>query len=69
MREQREAAEKTLLPCPFCGSSNLRIGTTANANYAYCTQCGCSGGWGAGIQGAIKKWNKRTAPANHGEEG
>ena len=61
-----------LKPCPFCGNTNLTIGTSAvlhgdddEDNYAVC--CGVSEGGCGGTSGyalsklkAVENWNKRN---------
>jgi Lar family restriction alleviation protein len=54
-------AEK-LEPCPFCGSSDIRIFETGGGSraYAFCDGCDAEGplGWGDTDE-AIRLWNTR----------
>tara|TARA_R110000744_G_scaffold345967_1_gene451423 strand:- start:389 stop:664 length:276 start_codon:yes stop_codon:yes gene_type:complete len=54
-----------LLPCPFCGSSEV-VNTSepiADNNECYswvCTDCIAAGGVGDSVSEATKAWNKRA---------
>jgi Lar family restriction alleviation protein len=52
-----------LLPCPFCGSSEVVIGTTMGKRYSvYCGGCGANGVPSPLKEGAAKSWNTRMKP-------
>ena len=52
-----------LLPCPFCGSSNLDHGDnwSCGDGYVHCNGCGCTMSSFADDreQDAMRKWNDR----------
>ena len=64
--------EIELLPCPFCGSENIKPihydgewGYSSSKDYVICCSCGAIGGnveddnCGNNIERAIEKWNHR----------
>jgi hypothetical protein len=63
-----------LLPCPFCGSSNLRYEFCGSHGYIECNECGAQGPCDelaadpiCDIQAADAAWNRRavlTAPTS-----
>lgn len=57
MTDQITVAAK-LLPCPFCGSSQIKL--YHNGKWAGCTQCG------AGV--SSNTWNTRPRPAPQADE-
>lgn len=56
------------LPCPFCKSENITVGTIHHpegheAKYAFCADCGAAGprNWNnQTADQAIEAWNRRT---------
>ena len=50
-----------LKPCPFCGSTELKV-LHNNLYYILCTECGIKFGFFKETQEAINVWNKRAAP-------
>lgn len=49
-----------LLPCPFCGSTNIKYFGVHGDNM-YCRCCGAEGSAGDGtLDSAKSKWNKRA---------
>ena len=64
--------EIELKPCPFCGNTNLFVGTSAQLHgdddeddYAVCCDfeqggCGATGGYQLSKIKAIELWNKRV---------
>jgi hypothetical protein len=72
-----EQQNKALLPCPFCGGTNLREFAVSNTGgcvrYVYCTQCNTSGPWGSFVQPRkygtpIEAWNMRFAAYDAAKE-
>jgi hypothetical protein len=59
-----------LLPCPFCGSSNLRYEFCGSQGYIECNECGAQGPCDeraadpiCSIEAAEAAWNRRAALA------
>ena len=64
--------EMELKPCPFCGNTNLFVGTSDEIhedgdkhNYAVCCDfeqggCGACGGYELSKIKAVENWNKRA---------
>ena len=64
--------ELKLLPCPFCGGTNLRVCT---GEYVHCPDCGTDGPFFICMKGdedhtaeAIAAWNRRTPSDSNGGE-
>lgn len=63
-----EKEEIELLPCPFCGSENLKPvhidgswGYSSSKDYIECKYCGARGSVsGDSMNKAIQKWNRRV---------
>lgn len=62
-----------LLPCPFCGSTNLRYVFTGSQGYIECNECGTEGPCDeraadprCDIEAAQAAWNRRTQPESKG---
>lgn len=51
--------EQTLLPCPFCGSNNVKAGH--GVRYAECSDCDAMGPTAHYPENAISAWNTRAA--------
>lgn len=53
-----------LLPCPFCGSTNVAVSGQADCAYVVCDSCGTEGPYGdmTGPQ-AVSAWNARVGVA------
>lgn len=51
---------ENLLPCPFCGSEELRISGVMGSYYVKCQECGCEQNMADGFDKAIAAWNRRT---------
>lgn len=58
-----------LLPCPFCGSTNLRYEFAGSQGYIQCDECGTEGPCDeraadphCDIEAAEGAWNRRLAP-------
>jgi Lar family restriction alleviation protein len=53
-----------LLPCPFCGSDQIRLRSEDRPDgqlyFTYCKQCGASTSGSAGTAVAKKRWNRRA---------
>ncbi|NOQ52148.1 MAG: restriction alleviation protein, Lar family [Desulfuromonadaceae bacterium] len=62
--ESSNSALISLLPCPFCGGSNLQTGKGWRGHsegYVHCRTCGGHIGRTRGqLSGAIKSWNTRA---------
>jgi hypothetical protein len=65
-----------LLPCPFCGSINLRYQFSGSQGYIECNECGTQGPCDeraadpiCDIEAANSAWNRRTALAQPEPEG
>lgn len=68
-----------LLPCPFCGSTNLRYDFAGSQGYIECNECGTEGPCDeqaadphCDIEAAYDTWNRRAtlakpAPPAEGE--
>ena len=56
------AAEVSLLPCPFCGSTALVYGYSMidDFNYLITCECGCSL-YGLSQKDTFAQWNKRVS--------
>jgi Lar family restriction alleviation protein len=48
-----------VLPCPFCGKSELIIGLSDLYKWVECVDCMCAGPTDLGVSGAIEAWNNR----------
>ena len=48
-----------LLPCPYCGGTEIRIHTDDIWKAAYCIECGAEGQYDLGESGARENWNNR----------
>lgn len=58
-----------LLPCPFCGSTNLRYEFAGSQGYIECNECGTEGPCDeraadpyCDYDAACDAWNRRAAP-------
>ncbi|MBD1602407.1 Lar family restriction alleviation protein [Pseudomonas typographi] len=51
-----------LLPCPFCGSNNLRHEIRSHS-FVECLDCGCDGPLRPHMSASKDAWNARAAPA------
>ncbi len=54
------------LPCPFCGSTNIRAHVYGGGEpdaFMQCHDCSADGPNGLNREGAIEAWNRRTQPA------
>jgi Lar family restriction alleviation protein len=49
-----------LLPCPFCGSTEIHLTRTLNDMVAYCNTCGAHGELAETLGRAWEKWNTRA---------
>lgn len=61
---------KELKPCPFCGSTRVRVmySDINKAHVVYCTNCKTSTNIAVREEDAIYLWNKRAEPERkHGE--
>lgn len=56
--------EILLKPCPFCGSTHVRVmySETHKAYFVFCTNCKASTNVAARKEDAIYLWNKRAEP-------
>jgi Lar family restriction alleviation protein len=60
--------QEELLPCPFCGSDQLKVESTCpEDHFVYCLNCECEGPLHMTPEPAIESWNRRkprrTPPA------
>jgi Lar family restriction alleviation protein len=71
LRERRDESEggevSELLPCPFCGGTNIFIGKDYDSEiaYAFCTNCGARGPRvryyvNIPVKKAYEKWDRRA---------
>jgi Lar family restriction alleviation protein len=51
-----------LLPCPFCGTKDIALGSFNGTFYNYCTKCAIEGPWVNSVEEADKIWNTRWVP-------
>lgn len=54
---------KKILPCPFCGSTNIKeiqLSDLSDAHYLECFECFCRSGIEKTLLHARARWNKRT---------
>lgn len=59
---QKECTEKCIvLPCPFCGSSKIKISKREVCHY-FCQNCFAKAEATFTQQGALASWNTRPAP-------
>ncbi len=64
------SVSRELLPCPFCGSSDVKIVTDDGIHFAQCCKCEATGptGFKRGEEDDVD-WNSRAQPADQqGEE-
>lgn len=56
--------ERRLKPCPFCGSTRVRVmySDINKAHVVYCTNCKASTNIAVREEDAIYLWNKRVEP-------
>jgi transcriptional regulator with XRE-family HTH domain len=54
-----------IMPCPFCGSSNVRLESEAKENYVYCDNCHSSTGIAKTKKKSFLDWS-RVSKAVHG---
>jgi Lar family restriction alleviation protein len=60
---------KELKPCPFCGSSDIRVGGETNdLTYVWCGNCQCETDVYMTAGRAIRVWNARIKQANEVSE-
>ena len=63
--------DERLLPCPFCGSTKIRVAHTEKYYMVFCAECKASSNYTALNDDAIYLWNKRAEhvgcyiPMNH----
>ena len=61
--EVKKVVEDTLLPCPFCGETNVKFYRDDNSHYAFCSGCKASTKDFAVMvdrETVIKHWNRRV---------
>ena len=59
--------ELEILPCPFCGGTNLHKESVTDCRFIRCQDCSSTGGYvfafrdsdSFSVEGSIKKWNTR----------
>jgi hypothetical protein len=58
-----------LLPCPFCGASDIELSSSGTCSWAVCAGCGAEGPWhnsvGNNPDSARTLWNARPALIDH----
>jgi Lar family restriction alleviation protein len=54
----------TLLPCPFCGGTDITL-AVVNYWYAMCAKCYAQSGLGDTEEAAAARWNRRASYAAH----
>lgn len=63
--------KRVLLPCPFCGSHNVKAtivpNTQGNRRYMYCLGCFAEGPWSRLDANEIELWNRREALSARGD--
>ena len=52
---------RPLQPCPFCGSSDLRINSDIDPKFVACNKCWAFGPTAPTVAQATERWNKRAA--------
>lgn len=55
--------EQQLLPCPFCGSTRIKIYRNGNSHYAYCVLCEASSknnSVSTSEEIVVEQWNRRS---------
>lgn len=57
------ADERALLPCPFCGGSNVDLAKLGENICVQCADCEASGPWTGNGDVARLKWTRRAPPA------
>ena len=54
--------ESELLPCPFCGGTDVDVMFACNIVYVGCRDCNAEGGKWRTEKTAVKHWNRRALP-------
>ncbi|MFA5053900.1 MAG: Lar family restriction alleviation protein [Parcubacteria group bacterium] len=59
-------SEETLKPCPFCGSTAIRLTRSGwlDAYYVVCEKCRARGGYSQDENCAVEGWNRRGQQAD-----